>query len=120
MSIVYQGTIQRVITLATVALELRSVCPTGLVETVLCTATRGMIRWVDKSVRLTEADFVPITGTVRVVASTVPPETTMQLCTPAIQRRDGKCVVKIGTGTTAPHTVFLKIVIGLVITTATR
>ncbi len=84
MFIVYQGMIQQVIILATVVLELRNVCRTGLGETVPCTAGQGMIHWVDKSAQLTAADFVPVTGMVQVAACTVPPETTKAVSTLAI------------------------------------
>lgn len=47
---VYQETIQQVIILATVALELRSVFPTGLEKTVLCSASLVTILLVYKSV----------------------------------------------------------------------
>lgn len=120
MSNVYHETIQQVIILATVARGLKSVFPTGLGKIVLCSASLVMILWVDKSVHLTEADFVPVTGMVQVVAFTVPPEMTKGGSTPVIQRRGGRFVGKIGSGTTAPRIAYVKIVIGLAITTAAR
>lgn len=120
MSSVHQETIRQVITLATVALELKSVFPTGLEKTVLYSAILGMILWIDKSAHITEAVFVPVTGMVQVVAFTVPPEMTKGDITPVIQGRGGRFVGTIGTGTTVPGTAYLKIVIGLAITTAAR
>ena len=117
---VYREMIQQVITPVTVGLELKSVFPTGLGKTVLFSARLVMILWVDKSARLTEAAFVPETGMVQDVAFTVPPEMTKRGSTLVIQRQGGRFVGKIGTGTSAPRTVYLKIAIGLVITTAVR
>ena len=76
--------------------------------------------WVDKSAHLTEADFVPVTGMVEIVACTVPLEMTKRGSTLVIHRREGRFVGKIGMGTTVPPTAYLIIVTGLAITTAAR
>lgn len=119
-SIVYQEMIQGVITLATVGLELKSVFPNGLEKTVLFSARLEMTLLVDKSAHLTEADFVPETGMVQDAAFTVPPEMTKRGSTLVIQRQGGRFAGEIGMGTTAPRTAYLKIAIGLAITTAVR
>lgn len=117
-STVYQETIQQVITLATEELELKSVSPNGLGRTVLYSASLAMLLWVDKSAHLTEADFVPVTGMVQIVACTVPLEMTKRGSTLVIHRREGRFVGKIGMGTTVPRTAYLIIVTGSAITTA--
>lgn len=117
---VYQEMIQQVITLATAGLEQKSVFPTGSGKTVLFSARLLMILWVDKSAHLTEADFVLETGMVQDAAFTVPPEMTKRGSTLVIQRQGGRFAGEIGMGTTAPRTAYLKIAIGLAITTAVR
>lgn len=89
-------------------------------KTVLSSVRPVMILRVDKSAHLTEADFVPETGMVQVVAFSVLPEMTKRDSTLVIQKREGRFVGTIGMGTTAPLTAYLKIVIGLAITTAAR
>lgn len=67
-----------------------------------------------------EVSYVPATGMVLTAQFIVPPEMTILATSLVIHKRDKGSAIQAGTGRTVVHTVLLRTVIGLVITTVIR